>query len=289
MKRLIVNGDDFGFTTGVNAGTLRAYRDGILTSATIMANGAAFEEAIEIARSNPGLGVGCHLVLVGERPAARAEEVASLVDKNGFMPGTLGEFATRLSRGLISSDHIERELSAQVQKVIRAGITPTHLDTHKHTHLHPKVMKAVVRIAVQFGIRRVRRPFQSMRDGARGPAAREAQTVYFKQRLKSLATQVTRPLFNSLTSRNGIRTPDRFFGVSLTGLLDAESMEQLLGETREGTTEIMCHPGVYDQDLEQAHTMLKQSRQRELEALTNQSVRDAIAERGINLISYREL
>ncbi|HYL97653.1 MAG TPA: ChbG/HpnK family deacetylase [Blastocatellia bacterium] len=289
MKRLIVNADDFGFTSGVNAGILRAYKDGILTSTTIMANGTAFEEAVQIARSNPGLGVGCHLALVGERAVAPVLEISSLVDDSGLMPATLGELAAKLTRGAIRSGHLERELSAQIEKVMQAGITPSHLDTHKHTHLHPQVLKVLVKVAVRYGVTRIRRPFQAVRNGARGPAAREAQTVYFKQHLKSLATQLARPVFNSLTSRNGIKTPDRFFGVSLTGLVDTESMEQLLSETPAGTSEIMCHPGIYDDELELAHTRLKQSRQRELEALTDERVKLAVAARGIKLISYREL
>src|SRR5204863_8267646 len=78
MKRLIVNADDFGFTRGVNAGILRASESGILTSATLMANGDAFGEAVEMALANPRLGVGCHLVAVGGRPVAPPSEIPSL-------------------------------------------------------------------------------------------------------------------------------------------------------------------------------------------------------------------
>ena len=76
MKRLIVNADDFGFTKGVNTGIMRAYETGIVTSTTIMANGEAFEDAVDLARANPGLGVGCHLVVVGGRPTAQRSRFA---------------------------------------------------------------------------------------------------------------------------------------------------------------------------------------------------------------------
>src|SRR4051812_17945246 len=109
MKRLIVNADDFGFTRGVNAGVARAFEAGILTSTTIMANGDAFEDAVEIARAAPGLGVGCHLAAVGGRPVAPARDVDSLLDKDGLLPATLTQLMVRLARGQVQSDDIERE------------------------------------------------------------------------------------------------------------------------------------------------------------------------------------
>ena len=90
MKRLIVNADDFGYTHGVNAGIIRGFRDGIITSTTIMANGAAFEDAVDYAKENPSLGVGIHLVLVGEASVAAASAIPSLADSKGRLPATLG-------------------------------------------------------------------------------------------------------------------------------------------------------------------------------------------------------
>src|SRR6185369_7512814 len=126
MKRLIVNADDFGFTRGVNAGILRAFQNGILTSATLMANGDAFDEAVEMALANPGLGVGCHLVAVGGRPVAPPAEIASLVDADGMLPRTLTGLLKLLMRGQVRVEHVEREFRAQVERLREAGITPTH-------------------------------------------------------------------------------------------------------------------------------------------------------------------
>src|SRR5205085_8509787 len=109
MKRLIVNADDFGFTRGVNAGILRAFQGGILTSATLMANGDAFDEAAEMARAHPGLGVGIHLVAVGGRPLAPAAEIPSLVGADGRLPSTLTDLIKRLARGRVRVEHVERE------------------------------------------------------------------------------------------------------------------------------------------------------------------------------------
>ncbi len=126
MKYLIPNADDFGFTRDVNLGIVEAHRHGILTATTLMATGAAFEHAVELARENPELDIGVHLVLV---------------DSAGFPP-TIPRLLFSLGR-----IRIYDELVRQVRKVLDAGIRPTHLDTHKHTHLLPQVFNAVTRIA----------------------------------------------------------------------------------------------------------------------------------------------
>ena len=147
MKRLVVNADDFGFTTDVNQGILEAHRNGILTSTTLMANGPAFDDAVKLALANPSLDVGCHLVLIGGR---------SLLAPHDPLPGSVPELlAAIVSRRLRVYD----ELAAQVRRIFAAGITPTHIDTHKHTHLAPPVLDAVARIAQEFGVLWVRRPF----------------------------------------------------------------------------------------------------------------------------------
>jgi predicted glycoside hydrolase/deacetylase ChbG (UPF0249 family) len=152
LKYLITNADDFGFTRDVNEGIVHAHRQGILTATTLMATGAAFDHAVGLARENPELDVGVHLVLVGSEgyPATVARLVASL--------------------GRI---RIYDELARQISKVVDAGIRPTHLDTHKHTHLLPPVLAAVARLAEEFKIPWVRRPLVSplqrvlMRHGCR--------------------------------------------------------------------------------------------------------------------------
>lgn len=290
MKRLIVNADDFGFTRGVNAGIARAFKTGILTSATIMANGDAFEDAIEVARANVRLGIGCHLSAVGGRPVAAARDVASLLDGDGMLPRTLTQLMIKLARGQVRSRDIESEFRAQVGRVVAAGITPTHLDSHKHSHTHPHVMRALARVAREFGIRSVRNPFESLFTPAHaGATARASRAAYLKQCAMTAAIAVRAISFKRLAREYGLRTPDYFFGVRLTGLLDGEAIQSMIKSTRQGTTELMCHPAIYDQELERAGTRLKRQRERELEALTDPALRRLIDEEGVNLISYREL
>jgi hopanoid biosynthesis associated protein HpnK len=289
MKKLIVNADDFGFTRGVNAGIMRAFEMGVLTSATLMANGDAFDEAAELARSNPRLGIGCHLAVVGGRPVAPAREVASLIDRDGMLPRTLTELIRMLIGGRARVEDIEREFRAQVNRVIESGITPTHLDSHKHTHIHSSVMRALSRVAIEFGIPCVRNPFERVFARQRaGIAARAKRPVYLKQYAMSAAIAPRAISFRRLARRYGLKTPDHFCGVRLTGLLDREAMRNVIESLKEGTTELMCHPGVYDAELESARTRLKRERERELEALIDPDIIRCAEEQGVKLISYRE-
>jgi len=290
MKYLIVNADDFGFTRGVNEGIALAFKSGIVTSTTLMANGDAFAEAVDIARANPALGVGCHLALVGGRPVAPARDVASLIERDGSLPATLTRLMTKLAGRSVQYEHIESELRAQVERVVAAGIAPSHFDSHKHSHTHPRVMKALARVAAEFGIKSVRNPFESVLASVPlGPAARATRRVYLKQYAMSAAVSVRARAFKRLARDHGLSTPDFFYGVRLTGLLDAEAITSLIESLKDGTTELMCHPGVYGEDLEQSRTRLKQQRQRELDALIDPRLTRAIDELGVKLISYREL
>src|ERR1700685_4677998 len=110
MKEVILNADDFGLTRGVNEGIIRGHREGILTSATLMATGPAFDDAVERALANPDLGVGCHLVLVGGRGVSPPAEIPSLPDAPGKMPEFLTAFVAKISTEKINPAEIEREL-----------------------------------------------------------------------------------------------------------------------------------------------------------------------------------
>src|SRR5580692_1695074 len=118
VRKLVVNADDFGFTRDVNQGIVEAHQRGILTATTLMATGAAFDDAVRLARENPTLDIGCHLVLVGQAP----------------YPPTVAKLVSAVMLGRI---RIYQELSTQVRRILDVGLEPTHLDTHKHTHLLP--------------------------------------------------------------------------------------------------------------------------------------------------------
>jgi predicted glycoside hydrolase/deacetylase ChbG (UPF0249 family) len=271
MRRLIVNADDFGFTRGVNAGIVEARRTGILRSTTLMANGAAFEDAVERALGAPELDVGCHLVLIGGRAIAPPHEPFAK---------SMKELLWRLARDL-STTAIEQEFAAQIEKVLAAGLRLTHLDTHKHTHLAPAVLQAALRVARRYGIPWIRRPFDLPLRAAQGSAPLS----------RRLVDRALRPLgrrFDRLIAKNGCRATDHFAGFQFTGAYQTRHLAELIAALPEGLTEFMCHPGVCDDELRASGTRLTESRETELRALQSNEIRLALNEAGVELTSFAE-
>jgi chitin disaccharide deacetylase len=262
-KQLVVNADDFGFTEDVNEGIVEAHRNGILTATTLMANGAAFEDAVRLAGKHPSLDVGCHLVLVSGR---------SVITGHPF-PLTVSELLLAIAKRQI---RIYDELAAQVRKIVAAGVAPTHLDTHKHTHLAPPVLEAVARIAEEFGIGWVRRPFDFPM----------TTTAPFLKRATSRALGLVRRRFHRTLERHHCRTTDTFAGFQITGRFRTGELVNLIHQLPDGLTELMCHPGHCREQLRQARTRLKESREEELAALTAPETRQALKECGVELVSF---
>jgi predicted glycoside hydrolase/deacetylase ChbG (UPF0249 family) len=267
---LIVNADDFGFTRDVNQGIVEAHRHGILTATTLMANGAAFEDAVRLARETPALDIGAHLVLVGGK---------SLAAPGKTLPASVPRLLATIAARKIQ---VYDELAAQVRAILNAGIAVTHLDTHKHTHLAPPVLEAVGRIAEEFGIRWVRRPFDVPITAARGGAS-------WLTRATSDSLRVMRKRFQAALVRHGCRTTDHFAGFQITGSMETGGLARLLQALPEGLTELMCHPGKCGAELRRARTRLKESRVRELAVLIAPETRQAIADAAIELVNYRML
>ena len=248
-KRLIVNADDLGRTPGINRGILEAHRRGIVTSATLMVNYPAAGQAAAIARENPGLGIGLHVQLTGGPSALPAERLQSVVDPSGRLPSK--------PEGLRGPDPAEvlaeaRAQLARFQEIL--GRLPTHFDSHHHSHRTPAVLEALVVLGRETG-RPVRNAAPEMAARLRG---------------------------------EGIKSTDRFiedfFG-------DAATLEDLLGILRRlepGTTELMCHPAVVDDEL-RAGSSYAEPRTRELEVLTRAEAKQAVREEGIELVHFGQL
>jgi predicted glycoside hydrolase/deacetylase ChbG (UPF0249 family) len=285
--RLILNADDFGLTPGVNRAVAELFDAGALTSATLMANGAAFDHAVELALARPPLGVGCHIVLVDGTPVADPATIRTLLgpDRRTFR-NSLGAFALAVLSGAVRQDDIEREALAQIQKLQRAGITPTHVDTHKHTHLLSRVARPILRAMEQAGVRAVRNPFEPRWAAAVGASARRNLLVR--------ALEPGRRRFESSAPIAGgrIHTTRGTIGVSATGNLNSTTLNDLCKHIPDGTWELVCHPGYNDRELDAVTTRLRAEREIELRALM-----DAFAKSSSNpmnrcaakLISYREL
>jgi chitin disaccharide deacetylase len=261
VKQLIVNADDFGFTRDVNAGIVECHRNGILTATTLMANGDAFEDAVQLAKANPTLDIGVHLVLVG----------------GPGQPSTIPAFMAQLLRG---GKNLVVEMRSQVETILNAGLHPSHLDTHKHTHLAPPVLRALIQTSREFDIPWVRKP---------ADFTMPAQASPFLKKLVNKAVQFAANRFDNALHRGGRRFTDHFTGFEVTGRLGSPELLSILKHLPDGITELMCHPGYLSDELRSAPTRLKESRVKELEALTSPEARALLSETGIQLTTYRDL
>jgi predicted glycoside hydrolase/deacetylase ChbG (UPF0249 family) len=239
-KRLIVTADDVGLHPGMTAGAIRAHREGIVTACSIVANGAAFYDAVERLRDSPSLEVGVHLTLVEER---------SLTGMR--LPRSYVEFL----RGMKDGAAIERELRAQIERVLASGLRVTHLNGHQHVHMWPSVFAIVSGLADEYGIGYVRR----VRDrGGRGGIVRRV----------------------SIAALNALGSGGSTIGVMEAGHLTADRIIKLLDHVK-GTTELVAHPGIGVD----AYPHWNYDWNAETEALCAARVRAAVGERRIRLIA----
>jgi len=282
VRRLIVNADDFGLTSGVNQAIIELHRSGSLTSATLMANASSFSNAVSSAKTHPSLGVGCHVVLVDGIPILPAAEIPSLAVTDGEQPARfrpkLGGFLADLLRGRIADSEIEAEAVAQIKKARQAGIPVTHLDTHKHTHMFPRVLRPLLRAALHCGVKAIRNPFEpdwSLKATTNAGHVRKMQVKLLRAQSAAFSKEV---------ARAGLLTTDGAIGVLATGTLDAQIIENFIGAMPDGTWELVCHPGYNDSALQQQRTRLLQSRETERTALLKM-----LPQSGIDLIHFGQL
>lgn len=289
VRRLIVNADDFGYTSGVNRAIFEAHTSGIVTSATLMATGRAFSEAVEMAKAAPRLSVGCHVVLIDGETVSPASGISSLASANGTprFGDDLKSFAVRGLAGRIKAGEIEMEARAQIQKLQAAGVSVSHFDTHKHTHLFPSILRPLLRAATTCGVRALRNPF-----GPRLPLRSSdllARPNLWTRFVEMQALSFFAAKFCTTVDREGFVTPNGTLGIEVTGTLDETLFRAISQSVPEGTWEFVCHPGYNDADLQNARTRLRESREIELRVLTLHDARELLVREGIELISYRDL
>lgn len=289
MRRLIVNADDFGFTSGVNRAIFEAHARGIVTSSTLIAGGRAFAEAVQLSKTATELSVGCHVMLIDGEPIMPAPQIPSLTagaSTPRFRDG-LKSFAARALAGRLSADEIAAEAAAQIRKLQSAGIAVSHFDTHKHTHLFPQILRPLLRAAAACGVRAVRNPF-----GPRFPLRSSRLLARPNLWTRWAEVRVLRRFagkFREAVDREGFVTTDGTLGIEVTGALDETLFYAIARSIPEGTWEFVCHPGYNDPDLQTARTRLRQSREEELRVLTLPAARAVLSQEGIELISYHQL
>ena len=290
MKRLIVNADDFGLTAKVNEAIIDGHCRGLISSTSLLANGEAFECAVALSRQAPRLGIGVHWNLTEGKPAAPGCSIPSLVNGKEFFARTPGSLWRAIILGRVSTVDIERELRAQIEKVLAAGVAPTHLDSHKHVHALPVLGKMGIKLAREYGIGAIR--CVAERWPAPGGLLRRyprATTTIIRQLLNGFALALISRGWSRQLRRAGVACASHFYGLTATGFLDEEILGEILSRLPDGTSELMCHPGIVDNALRRTPTRLLEQREMEYRALTRPAMKRLAQDLGIQLVNYREM
>lgn len=274
-RRLVVNADDLGLHEDINRGIRKAHQEGIVTSASLVACGRAFDDALRVLRDCPGLGVGVHLTLIEESPLCKPERVASLLGENSRFHGSYRRFSERVFLGKIRVDELRNELDAQMRRVLEAGVHPSHLDSHQHVHVLSPVWQVVTELAGRYRVPFVRVPqFQNVWARARGP------WEYVSRIGLNALSRVRRRHLGRL------RTADFTSGLHLSGRLKTTDLLEALRALQPGIGELIVHPGVNTPDLE-SHYRWGFDWSGELSALTSGEVQEALRCLKIRLTNYR--
>ena len=279
MKNLIVNADDFGRHELINLAVERAFNSGCLRSATLMTGGIAFDDAVKIAKKNPRLGVGIHFTLANGNPILPPDEIPTLVTAEGIFHDNYIVFLKKYFGGKISLAEVRAELAAQLNKILRAGLTLTHFDSHQHLHHVPGIIEIALELATAENIF----------------AMRVADTKLFDGALKNFGQFVGRLGLGSLAKfaahkahKKNILSPEHFAGIVAGESVSENFMLKLIDNLREGTTEIMLHPGT-DNKILQDFCQWEHDFEEELAAVTSPRVLSLLEEKNISAINFSEL
>jgi hopanoid biosynthesis associated protein HpnK len=276
--RAIVNADDFGLDSGINRGIVEAHCRGIVTSASLMPTGDAFDEAVDLAHQHRELSIGVHLTLVEGKPVLPPDEIASLVTPAGRFVTTPWGFLQRWAMGRIRLAEVQRELEAQIATVLARGIRIDKLDSHMHLHLLPGIFRIVVELGKTHQIWGLRLPHGALRWLDLGSLAGSAKQVVLHGLTRMQGRRVPAA---------GLYAPDALSGIPESGAMTERRLLQTLSKLQPGVTEIMVHPGYHDGGMEGWPLSRCYSRENELAGLTSPHVKGLIQRRQIELVSYR--
>ncbi len=279
---LIINGDDFGYSDAVNRAIIRAHREGVLTSASLMANESAAGQAVELAKANPNLAVGLHLVLVLGRSALPHSELPTITDAKGFFTDSSFRAGIQYYFSPAARRELRREMRAQFERFAATGLEFSHVDGHTHLHQHPVVFDELIRLCEEFSVRRMRVVKGEMR------VSLGLDRTYLPIKLVwgTVFNLLGRWCERRLEGRGFVR-PRKVYGLLQSGNMNEAYLLGLLERIEATGSEIYAHPLAPDAD--EASKCENPGGVRELQALTSSRVRDAIERVGFKLATYSQL
>jgi chitin disaccharide deacetylase len=270
-RRLIVNADDFGRSHSINQAVAQAHTEGILTTASLMVNGPAAEEAMTIARQLPSLGVGLHLTLICGTSALAPHLIPGLVDSSGCFSNDPVRAGFRYFARRRLRVELHRELEAQFQRFHATGLPLDHVNGHLHFHLHPTVFRILMAHAAPWNIRHLRLTCDPLAFSLRLTRGRLSYRISHALAFGWLARRA-RPAL----AQRGIRHTQRVYGLLENGRVDEAYVTALLERLPSGESELYSHPSLDDC-------------KNEFEALVSPRVRELLTQRKVERIRYRDL
>jgi predicted glycoside hydrolase/deacetylase ChbG (UPF0249 family) len=275
--QLVVNADDFGLSPGISRGILRAHREGVVTSTSVLGNCDDLAGACALLADAPELGVGVHLSLVGGRPIADAARVRTLTGPDGAFRRRAQDFFTSWMKGGVDIAEIELEFDAQISRLRDAGLRPDHLNTHRHLGFVPAVGRALESAARRQGILGIR------------SAVERPTLAWLTEPARGLEAGLLTGLAWLTRRRMGaLRHGPQSWGFVEVGRLDEVRILEILGRMGAGPHELICHPGEED-DVDAEPGEEPHLRAHELVALTSHKVRRAFERRGVRLCRWQDL
>ncbi len=270
-RRLIVNADDFGRSHSVNEAVVRAHREGILTTASLMVNEAACNEAVALARENPKLGVGLHLTLLCGKSTLPPERIPGLVNAQGEFGNRPVDVGMSYFFKHDLREQLRAEIHAQFEKFRATGLPLDHVNGHLHLHLHPTVFRILMEDAVPLGLRHMRLTRDSLSRSRRMTRGHWFYRVSHAAIYEWLSRRARGPL-----QQRGIRHAQITFGLLQNARVDEEYILKLLPELPPGDSELYSHPSLDEF-------------KHEFDALVSPRVKERVGKLGIELIRYQDL
>ena len=276
--QVILNADDFGRSTSINAAVVRAHQDGVLTSASLMVAEEASDEAVDLARQTPTLAVGLHLVVADGQPVLSPQEIPHLVDETGRLPGDPIGMGLRYYFSPTARRELARELAAQFDRFVSTGLPLSHVDGHLHMHMHPTVFDLFLPLAEQHGAVGIRLPRDDLRLGLRYDRRRVGTKTAWSVAHGLLCRRALRRLHG-----HGLYVNHRVYGVLQSGQMQEAYVVQVLRQLSVPTAELYFHPATAPTEEALGPNP------GDLLTLLSSAVRQVIHERDIRLATYPAL
>ena len=270
-KYVVVNGDDFGYSDEVNKAIITAHQHGILTSTSLMVTADQVDSAVQLARENPDLGVGLHLVLCCGKSALPSHQIPHLVDKNGYFHNSPAIAGLKYQFIGEAREELRQEIKAQLELFTETGLSLSHVDGHLHLHTHPLILQILTELAEEFKIKFIRLPHEELRFTLKiDPSNLLLKTTY------RIVFGLLRIYGEKLLSSYTIKSLEKVYGLLETGKMNESYLLDLIPQIKANYLEIYSHPQSVLSD-------------EELKALCSPKVKDILNSQGFQLVNYWQI